>query len=437
MPNRDGAVTVAGFTSADLLVFDVTSPAHPALVNGLTVTGAASPYRVSFEALAAHRYVALALSAVGLPEVEAVGASPLADRGNRADWLVIAPPAFVEAATVLAAHRAEQGLETRVVNVADVYDRFGFGEASPAAIRAFLRYAHLAWERPPRYVVMAGNGTFDYRDVLARGDNFIPMELVQTAFGLAVSDAFYADVLDDDGRPELAVGRLPALSAADLAAIVGKLVAFESALATEWARDLVLLADQPDDGGNFPQDSDDIGALLTAPWTIDRIYADELGYDLAKTSLREAFTEGARVISYLGHGGFDRLSRAGLLTSAQVPDMTNAERLPILFAGTCVAGEAGQPGRDCLAETLIRHPGGGCVAVWAPSTLAHNAQSRVLGARFLTALFQQENPRLGDAMLAAVQGLLQTEPDAVLARQAAAAYNLLGDPATMPGLGRR
>ncbi|OPZ23499.1 MAG: Peptidase family C25 [Lentisphaerae bacterium ADurb.BinA184] len=260
---------------------------------------------------------------------------------------------------------------------------------------------------------------------------------MQTAFGLAVSDAFYADVLDDDGRPELAVGRLPALSAADLAAIVAKIVAFETAPATPWGQDLALLADSPDDGGDFTTDSDAMGAVLPAGRTVARIYADELGYDLARTSLREAFAEGTRVISYLGHGGFDRLSREGLLTSAQVAEMANAERLPILFAGTCVAGEAGQPGKDCLAETLIRHTGGGCVAVWAPSTLAHNAQSRVLGARFLSALFDPANPRLGDAMLAAVREFLLAEPDTETARQAAAAYNLLGDPATVPGLGRR
>lgn len=55
-----------------------------------------------------------------------------------------------------------------LVPVGDIYDEFGYGEASPQSLQSFLRYAYDNWAEPrPRYVLLVGQATSDYRGYLA------------------------------------------------------------------------------------------------------------------------------------------------------------------------------------------------------------------------------------------------------------------------------
>ena len=74
----------------------------------------------------------------------------------------------------LAEHRRTQGLRTLVVDVEDVYDEFAYGIRDADAIWSLLHYAHEHWQGAPRYVVLAGEGSFDYKDYLGHGDSIIP-----------------------------------------------------------------------------------------------------------------------------------------------------------------------------------------------------------------------------------------------------------------------
>jgi hypothetical protein len=67
---------------------------------------------------------------------------------NQADYLLIAPRAFLPAAEPLLERRADQGLAARGVAAEDVYDAFGHGQPSAEAIRAFVAFAYQSWARP-------------------------------------------------------------------------------------------------------------------------------------------------------------------------------------------------------------------------------------------------------------------------------------------------
>jgi hypothetical protein len=86
------------------------------------------------------------------------------------------------------------------------------------------------------------------------------------------------------------------------------------------------------------------------------------------------------------------------------------------------------PGFDSLGELLVRQPSGGSVAVWAPAGLTSHGQSKLLGQLFLEQAFRGSNERLGDAVLAALRDYAEL-PDA---ERLLRAFNLLGDPATIP-----
>ncbi len=64
-------------------------------------------------------------------------------------------------------------------------------------------------------MTLVGRGTYDYRDLRGFGDNLVPTLLVGSPDGLVASDVAFADLSGDDGIPEIALGRLPVVTAAD------------------------------------------------------------------------------------------------------------------------------------------------------------------------------------------------------------------------------
>jgi hypothetical protein len=416
-------VTVSGFTDAAVRLLDVSDPRLPRWIEGAGAgADKAGGWNVSFAPTPGARYLAAGPSAVQAPlSVRPWTGVP---KIGRADYLVIAPSAWRTAAERLTGWRQSQGLASAVVSLEEIAGSYGDGVATPHAIRAFLTAAWQGQKVPPRYVVLAGRGTIDYRDLLGYADNVLPPLLVQSAGGLFPSDNRLADV-SGDGLPEMAVGRIPVLTESSLQAFVDKLIAYETGAPAEWARRVLLLSDGPDQGTVFAADSDRIAAQIPFPVQAERI---DLGTELlsaARARLFAGLSEGAGLVNYLGHGGLDRLAAGGLLTSADVAGLTNGDRLPVLTAMTCTVNRFAVPGVPSLGELLVESAGGGAVAVWGPSGLADSRASRELAEIFYRRTAERGTLRLGDLILRSyaelrAQGGSASLPDI---------YNLLGDPA--------
>ena len=78
------------------------------------------------------------------------------------------PSDFLAQMAPLVAHRASQGHQAALISIDDVYDEFSFGARSPQALKDFLSHARTTWAVAPRYVVLAGDATFDPRDYAGR-----------------------------------------------------------------------------------------------------------------------------------------------------------------------------------------------------------------------------------------------------------------------------
>ncbi|MCK5328887.1 MAG: hypothetical protein KAR36_09800, partial [Candidatus Latescibacteria bacterium] len=146
-----------------------------------------------------------------------------------ADYLLITHEHFYETSERLARFRRSQGLQVEQVDVQDLYDEFNHGIISPEAIRRFLQYAYAHWDPAPTYAVLIGDGTWDYKNSIHRGHNFIPVPMVQTyKWGSAATDHIYALVSGDDLLPDLLVGRLPVSTNTELEPILDKIIQYES-----------------------------------------------------------------------------------------------------------------------------------------------------------------------------------------------------------------
>ncbi len=422
-----GPLAVAGFGDAAVRLVDVTDPVHPRWMAGSSV--AADPkggFDLTFRGTPAARYLAAATAGLKTPVAVTPFRTPrLRSTANHANLVVLAGTGLHDAAQRLADYRTAQGLDSMVVDWDEVTDEFAHGLPDPHAITTFLTYARSSWRTAPRYLVLAGAGTVDYRNLLGFGGEILPPVFVATDDGLFPSDSLLADLVGNDGMPELAVGRIPAHSAAELDAYVDKLAGYESGADGGWVGNAIALADAPDRGADFGAGSDRVAALFPAGYTLDRIYLGSSSLEDARSRLFHDLQAGASLVDYMGHGGLDRLASGGLLASSDVASLGNGPRLPLVTAWTCAINRFAVPGVSSLGELLVNQAAGGAAAVWAPSGLSVHSEAQLLAEHFYRHLGDPDQPRLGDVVLRALQDFTTLGGSKSMIQ----IYNLLGDPA--------
>ena len=344
---------------------------------------------------------------------------------NQIDYLVIAPRELASTAQVLADYRASQGLRTRVAVFEDMCDLLAGGARTPEAIPALLRHAAATWAKSPGMVVLAGNGNYDFLGTMSNEVNQLPPLLVQAPAGVCASDGLLADT-GGDTLPDLAIGRLPARTAAELAAMIEKIKVYETGFGSAWQNQLMFAADKADSIGSFSAANDRLAALVASPYAVpQRIDLDTAEIGSARTNFLAWFNEGAGFIHYTGHGGMKNLGAQNLLTWTNVGAMSNPARPPIVVTLTCLAARYEVPATDSLGELMMQRSQGGAVAILGPSGLSRNAPATELGEAFYRAILQEGEGRLGMAFLKARRSL----PENLFSKETFAVYNLLGDPA--------
>jgi Peptidase family C25 len=414
---------VGGFGSSAIAVLDITDPRRPQWMATTSVTGATGGYAVSFvpgNANTDSEYVAAVAKVPAAVEGD-TPSSTLKTSANNATYLVLTPASLRTGADSLAAYRSG-----RVVELQDIYDEFNYGIANPNAIRDFLNYANTNWKTHPRYVALVGKGTFDPKNYMGFGTNLFPVLMSSTPNGLFASDNRYVD-FNNNGTPDIAIGRIPALVAADVTQYVTKLITYNSNRGP--AKQALMVADNSDDGGNFTADSQAVAQVLqargftTIPAYLDQIPAYQVSQQIIG-NLNSA--TGVGLFHYAGHGGVNLLADEDIFNNDDASQLTNSTRLAVFLAFTCAAGDGTYPGYDSLTETLLWRQGGGAVAAFAPTGLSDNRQAHILDLSLVNALVgTSASATLGDAAVAAVADLAKKGGERYMLEK----YSVSGDPA--------
>jgi hypothetical protein len=311
-----------------------------------------------------------------------------------------------------------------LIELQDVFDEFSGGAPDPEAVRALLGHARATWAMAPRYVALVGKGSLDYRDLMGAGGNLLPPIMVPTYQGLYSADNHFADFEGTDNVPEIALGRLPVSTPAQLDALIDRIVAYEEGL-DGLSDGILLLADENGMSGNFDAASDTLAERFAIDWSFSRAYRSEMSLEQFRSTLFEEIEKSPRVVHYLGHGGLNLLGKHGTLFNAD--DIESIElqgAQPIYMLMTCSTSRFAVPGLISLGEALVLDDDG-AVAVWGPSGLSIDEQAQALATHALDEVLSGGDVRLGDALLAAFATI--TEGDG--REDMPAIYHLFGDPA--------
>ncbi len=401
-----------GFGGAGACVLDCTDPHRPVEVQVRTLPGGTAVVGRMPGGRGRRVLVAFGPEGVRSPAgVRPRAATRWSARNQQADLVILGPAVFLPAAEPLAAARRAEGLRVALIPVEQLYDELSFGEKSPHALRRFLTETVRGWTQAPRYALLLGDASLDPRGELGLGvTDFVPTRPLATQFLEAPGDVRLGD-RNDDGVPEVSIGRLPVRSPAEARALVAKLLSRAETQSGAWSRSALFVTDQ-DAGYSFTGAAQQLAGALP-PGVQGRSFR----LRAQGAALRQALQGGSLVVGYLGHGSQSAWGGADF-TTTDAQGLTNGNRLPVLLALTCLNGFIHDPTQESLAQAWVRAPRGGAVAAFASGTLTYPGDQERLGAGFLRALGQ--GARLGDAERAARASV--TDPDV------RRSWILLGDP---------
>jgi hypothetical protein len=391
-------VTVSGFSGTAIQVIDITNPLSVSLVPASVSAGA-----VSFVPAGGGTRTLLAVASSQFATPESITANhPSSWHSAQAggDLVIVSHASLLAAVAPLASLRQSQGHKVQVIDVEDLYDEFNFGEESPYAIQSFLSAAKANWTTKPAYVLLMGNGTFDPRNYLGTTvPDLVPVKLVDTSLIETASDDWFAD-FNNDGIPEMAIGRIPAETAADAAIAVNRLIAYDqSGSGSGWKNQALLVAGVDEDPtDNFESFTAVVKALLPGYVTATQVLA---GKDpLGPADVLSGLNAGASLVNYVGHGS-DEVWADGLLSSEEVAGLTNGNAAPLVLSMTCLNGYFQDVYSYALAKALLNAPDGGAVAVWASSGLTDASPQSNIDQAMVKALYAASGTTIGQAARAA------------------------------------
>jgi hypothetical protein len=423
--NSNAVVTMTGFNNNLITVLDVSQPLSPVVVTNLLVETNGGQWRASFVPASGNASYSVAQSGSLLTPLalEAVTPLNLASPTNRAACVIIAPPALQNSAAALADYRNAQGLVTRVIPLEAIYNEFNGGLCEPQALCQFLAQAHSTWQLPPAYVVLAGNGTYDYRNLLGMNDNLIPPLMIMTLYGLTASDSEFGD-LGGTNAPEIAVGRLPATNSVQLAAVISKIKAYE-ALPSPAAKQALLVADFNDpSAGDFPDEILAVQGIVTPAFQTTTVLPSTTTQ--MNGQVLASLNAGEDLMCYLGHGASTSLGTGtpGYLSISDLGALNNGTRLPFIVSVCCLAGSFATPGSVCFSQAFVTATNSGAIAVLSASTFSLNYDGVNLNTSLMTSLADGSTGRLGDFVRGALADYNQTPRFTPWGM-----FNLMGDPA--------
>lgn len=337
-----------------------------------------------------------------------------------ADTLVVCPSEFRPALKEWEAFRTSQGHTIKVV--------------APPATAPQLQdvVRNVARSGQLKYLLLIGDvpgGRGSAGDAARKTipTNYLPAK-VNARFGSTpeiASDIPYAD-LDGDNVPDLAIGRIPADTAAELSVVLRKSLRYEQqAEHGAWERRLNIASGK---GGFGPMTDAIIEAAarqvitqnVPAEYETKHIFpqAAVKGAVLASFALQaqQQLSEGSLAWVYLGHGQPTELDRVptatgseSILSVGDVPKLKCSGHSPLAVLVACYTG-AIDASRDCLAEELLMAEEGP-VAVIAATRVSMPYGNTVLGCELLRACFRDRPEHLGDTLRLAEQRTLKPRSD--------------------------
>ncbi len=368
---------------------------------------------------------------------------------NNIDMIIVSHPGFIDQAYRLAEHHINyDNLSVFLVKPQEIYNEFSSGAQDISAIRNFVKmlYDKANTGEEPKYLLLFGDASFDYKNILPDNTNFVPtwesVESLNLTTSYATDD--YFGLLDDNegtsanGDLDIGIGRFPVFTTDQAKASVDKTLNYiinTEPVMGNWRNIICFIADD-EDGDLHLEQAEEMAAIINANFkniNVDKIYLDAYPqistpggqrYPEVKEAINRRVEKGALVINYTGHGGEVGWSHERILELSDIYSWENYNKLPVFVTATCEFSRYDDPERTSAGEYIFLNPDGGSVLMLTTSRATYASFNIKINKCFYTIGFKKINgeyPRMGDIIMLSKIESGSTTNDRK--------YILLGDPA--------
>ena len=428
--------------------FDVTDLSSPKVIKNSSSTGGMFIFRDSLEKNLPHRY--FISSNIKIPSIEKTEFANLRTDFANTDVIIITHPDLYSSAEKFMKYRmGNSNLSVSLVRIDEIFNEFGSGIADPTAIRDFLAYTYAHWQKKPKYVILWGDGHYDYKNIQSNTKNYIPPYEspdtvdVYDAVSSYTTDDYYARISGNDKNIDISIGRLPIASPDKGDWIVEKIKQYESSSSQDsWRTNITLLADDSWAGNDSPNGATHTNQSETLsvnylPKEIQqkKIYLVEYPTEnvpggkrkprVTEDMVTRVNTSGTLLLNWIGHGNPRVWAHEEIFErGTTIPLMNNADKLFFLTAATCDFGRFDMPDIQSGAEELLMSKIGGAIGVFAATRVVFSGDNSIINNDFYKNLFIRDTitglySRLGDVMYKVKQRFNDSNSEK---------FYLLGDP---------
>lgn len=340
------------------------------------------------------------------------------------DLIIISPAEFLSQAQQLGLHHQNQdGLTFAIAEPRKLYNEFSSGAKDISAIRNFVKHLYNKAEanQKPKYVLLFGDASYDYKDRLANNNDFVPTWQSPNAVDLRssyMSDDYYGLLEEHEGYRvegdlEVGIGRIPVNTSQEAQVVVDKIISYsenKDENLGDWRSKICLIGDDQDFNA-YINDSEELASILAQDYpnvNVDKIYFDAYPqestpggqrYPEVKKAINSTIEKGVLIVNYIGHGGETGWAHERVLELSDINSWSNAKKLPVFITATCEFTRFDDPSLKSAGEYVLTNPNGGGVALLTTTRATSAYGNFNLNKKVIKHIYQKsdsENRRLGD-----------------------------------------
>ena len=378
------------------------------------------------------------------------------------DMVIIIPTSqhlLAQAERLKAHHEQHDGLRVTIVPADELYNEFSSGTPDATAYRRYLKMLYDRATTPndkPRYLLLFGDGAWDNRMLTSEWSGYNPDDYLlcyesENSFSQVncyVSDDFFC-LLDDEeviqttngnsttyaGKPDVAVGRLPARTPDEAKTLVDKIISYaQNEYAGPWQNEICMMGDDGNDNSHM-KTADKVATMIESTYpnyNVDKIYWDayqrtssSTGYSYPDVTrlIKQQLQNGALMMNYCGHGAAYAMSHELVMKLTDF-ESQQSNYLPLWMTASCdIMPFDGQ--KENIGETVMLNSKGGGIAFFGTTRTVYATYNEVMNLAF-TKHVLTPGMAIGEAVRLAKRELVEKSSDLTCNKLQ---YTLLGDPA--------
>jgi hypothetical protein len=444
---------VTGFSEQSILAFDVSRFDSVLLVQPRRISADSCIVQLPLQSGTVRELYLVGSAGYKTPGVLSAVSNQNVHGSPEADYIIVVHPDFLAAAQRLKSYRESSPtnpISTLLVTTNQVYNEFGGGLSTPIAIRNFLRYASENWASPPKYVLLFGDGDYDYRRISTTGTNWMPAWETQESFvgiDTYASDDNFA-LFGPSSRVALGVGRLTCRSLAEANTMVDKIIEYERTQNPDpWKLRITFVADDgpaaPGENNGYlhVQHAETVAGQIPPMYEKRKIYLPEYATvsgaggrrkPTVNEAIVRAINQGTFIVNFSGHGNPRIWTHEGVFVRENdFPLLRNKGKYFLLIAATCNFSMFDVTTEQSGGEVLLAMKDAGAIGVLSATRAVFAGENLVLNKTYVENMFRLDGfgrvipQRLGDAIYRTKQTLFGNNDRK---------YVLLGDPALVVGI---